>query len=77
MDTAPLLIDEANCRLRALGYGEDEASAAPADGGPFSVRLSGSLVRETTLEVASLLNLIRSLPVRDDLVEWQAATTAR
>ncbi len=67
---APSLIEEANRRLCALGYKDVEASVAAAEGGVFRVKLSGSLVRETTLEVASLLSLIRSLPLRDELVEW-------
>lgn len=73
MDTAPDLVEELNRRLRQLGYDDSEARATHGEG--FDATISGSLVTEMTGPVGALLNLVRSLPRRDDLSEWGEAAS--
>ncbi len=72
MDSSAALIEEANCRLRALGYAAEEAHISPAEGGGFQCTLEGSLVDAATMTVGAMLHLIRSLPAPESLRAWRS-----
>ncbi|MBD0328587.1 MAG: hypothetical protein ICV64_00565 [Thermoleophilia bacterium] len=58
---------EANARLRELGYDDDDATVEP-NGSPTRLRLSGTLLHETTAEAGEMLALLRMLPPKHHLL---------